>query len=202
MILALTEQRGQAMENRSSGSLRLKIAAAVVALGGLGAGGAAVAQGRGGGGGGGGTVIFLARRPPRDLVGNIRAWCNSNRAPHYDEDTTTHSWRINFMVFLPRPPGVRDVTLSWYRIERNRTERYLRNEQVGLSNPNEPIFFQSTVLTRQSGDIDPMERYVARISYSDARGEHMLARGEIQLRGQVEHRDGVVDFTGAQPQVH
>jgi hypothetical protein len=151
---------------------------------------------------GGGSLVFTSRRPPRDLVSNIRRWAISNRVNSYNEDTQNHMWRVNFMAFLPRAPNAAEVTLAWFHIEPNRTRRYVSNEPIALSNPGERIFFHSTSLRRQAGEFEPMERYEAVLSVNTARGAQELARGQIQLIGQLERHDGVVDFTGATPQVH
>jgi hypothetical protein len=151
--------------------------------------------------GGGGNLVFTSRRPPRDFVGNIRGWANSNRATSYNEDTQAHTWRVNFMAFLPRAPNAVEVTLAWFHIEANRTRRYVSNEPIALSNPSERIFFHTTSLRRSPGEFDPMERYEAVLSVNNSRGAQELARGQIQLIGQIERREGVVDFTGGAPQV-
>ncbi len=154
----------------------------------------AFAQGRGGG-----TIVFLQRRPPRDLFGNIRAWAANNRATSYGEDTANHAWRVNFMVFLNRAPNVAEVIVSWFHIERDRTRRYVSNESISLANPGERIIFHSTSLHRAAGEFEPMENYEAVISLNDSHGVRELARGRVGLVGVVERHAGVVDFTGAQP---
>ncbi|MEI8258073.1 MAG: hypothetical protein WCJ30_20545 [Deltaproteobacteria bacterium] len=159
---------------------------------------AAFGQGRGGGGG---VLVFTTRRPPREMVGNIRGWANSNHATSYGEDTQSHVWRVNFMAFLARAPNTAEVTLAWFHIEANRQRTFVPNssEPISLSNPTDRIFFHSTALHRQAGEFEPMERYEAVLSANDARGQHEIARGQIGLAGQVEHHSGVVDFTGAAP---
>lgn len=148
---------------------------------------------------GGGAVVFVARRPPREMVGNIRGWANSNHATSYNEDITSHVWRVNFMAFLPRPANSPEVVLAWFHIETNRQRTYVSNEPIALDNPTDRIFFHSTALHRLAGQFEPMERYEAVLSVNDARGQHELARGQIQLVGQVERHSGVVDFTGTTP---
>jgi hypothetical protein len=152
---------------------------------------------------GGGTIIFTSRRPPRDMVGNIRGWAQSNRATSYNEDTSAHAWRVNFMVFLPRAPNAAEVTLAWFHVDRaSHTSVYVSNEPIALTNPTDRQFFYSTSLHRAAGEFEPMENYQAVISVNDARGSHELARGNIGLVGQVERHSGVVDFTGAAPTTH
>ena len=90
------------------------------------------------------------------MVGNIRGWADGNRAANYEEDTTSHMWRVNFMAFLAGSPNAPELTLSWFHIERNNSRRYISNESVGLSSPTERIFFHSTVLHRAAGEFDPM----------------------------------------------
>lgn len=176
---------------------RLALSSALIAAVALVVGGqAALGQSRGGG-----VIIFTTRRPPRDFVGNIRGWANANRATSYNEDTQSHLWRVNFMAFLPRPPNSAEVILAWFHIERDRTRRYVTNEPIALSNPTERIFFHTTTLRRAPGEFEPMERYEAVLSVNTARGSSELARGQIQLVGQVERREGVVDFTGSTPTV-
>jgi hypothetical protein len=153
---------------------------------------------------GGGTLIFVSRRPPRELSSNIRGWASSNSVRAYNEDTTSHVWRIQFMAFLNRDPPSSTVNLSFYHVERDRarTRRYVYNEDVTLSNPPQRIFYHNTVLHRQAGQFDPMEEYDVSITYADARGNHELARGRVGLVGQVERHDGVIDFTNPNtPQV-
>lgn len=151
---------------------------------------------------GGGAVVFTSRRPPRELSGNIRAWANANMVRAYNEDTTSHLWRVQFMAFLSRPPNSAEVTLVFYHVEANRTRRYISNEPVALSAPGEQIFYHQTVLHRVPGEFEPMENYEVAITVTDSRGPHEIARGRIGLVGQVERHSGVVDFTGGTPIVH
>ncbi len=151
----------------------------------------------------GGTIVFVRSRPPRDFRGNLRAWSAGVRAASYTEDTTSHVWRVQFVAFLPRAPRAAEVTLVFYKLE-GRSRRYISNESVALSSPNEPIFYHQTTLHRGPDEFQPMENYEVAIAVADARGQHELARGRIQLIGEVERRgNGVVDFTGANgPTVH
>ncbi len=151
--------------------------------------------------GGGGALVFTVRRPPREMVGNIRGWANANRATSYAEDTQSHVWRVNFMAFLTRAPNAAEVTLAWFHIETNRQRTFVPNssEPISLSNPTDRIFFHSTALHRQAGEFEPMERYEAVLSVNNSRGQQVIARGTIGLVGQVERHSGVVDFTGAAP---
>jgi hypothetical protein len=144
----------------------------------------------------GGTIIFVSRRPPREMRGSIRSWASSNAARSYNEDTSAHVWRVQFMAFLPRPPNSNDVTLVFYKIE-GRQRRYISNESIALSSPGEQIFYHQTVLHRSPDEFQPMENYEAAIAVSDSRGQREIARGRIGLVGVVERRQGVVDFTGA-----
>jgi hypothetical protein len=149
-----------------------------------------------------GAIVFINRRPPRELRGNIRAWANGAHVASYPEDTTSHVWRVQFMAFLARPAHTREVTLVFYKLE-GRTRRYLSNESVSLSNPEDAVFYHQTVLHRGADEFQPMENYEAAITVSDARGQHEIARGRIGLVGVVERHTGVVDFTGANgPTVH
>lgn len=150
---------------------------------------------------GGATVMFLQRRPPRDLP-NIRAWAASNRTTTYAEETTSHTWRVSFIVFLSRAPNVAEVTVSWFHIERDHSRRYISNEPIALGNPTDQIFFFSTALHRAAGEFEPMENYEAVLTVNDARGSRELGRGRVGLVGQVERHTGVVDFTGAAPTTH
>ncbi|MFO0652943.1 MAG: hypothetical protein U0326_42390 [Polyangiales bacterium] len=143
-----------------------------------------------------GALVFVSRRPPRELHGNIRAWANAAHVNSYPEDTSAHVWRVQFMAFLARPAHTREVTLVFYKIE-GRTRRYLSNESVSLSSPDDAIFYHQTVLHRGADEFQPMENYEAAITVSDARGQHEIARGRIGLVGVVERHSGVVDFTGA-----
>ena len=151
---------------------------------------------------GGGSIVFTQRRPPREMVGNIRGWATSNRATSYGEDTAAHAWRVNFMAFLPRPPNAAEVVLAWFKVETDRTRRYISNEPIALTNPSDRIFFHTTSLHRAPGEFEPMEHYEAVLSVNDARGSRELARGQIGLSGVVERHSGVVDFTGASPTTH
>ncbi len=144
----------------------------------------------------GAGVVFLTTRPPRDFRGNIRAWANQHRANSYNEDTTAHVWRVQFMAFCSRPPRAAEVTVSFFKIE-GRNRRYITNESIALSNPNDAVFFHNTVLHRSPDEFMPMENYEVAISVATARGNTEIARGRIGLVGQVERRSGVVDFTGA-----
>jgi hypothetical protein len=153
-------------------------------------------------GAGGGAIVFTTRRPPRDFVGNVRGWANGVRATSYNEDTSAHAWRVNFMAFLPRAPNSAEIVLSWFHIEGNGVRRYITNEPIALANPTERILFHTTSLHRSAGEFEPLERYEAVLSVNDARGVRELARGQVQLIGQVERRSGVVDFTGSAPTVH
>lgn len=141
-----------------------------------------------------GTLVFVTRRPPREMRGSIRAWANGSRATSYAEDTTSHVWRVQFMAFLARAPGTREVTLVFYKLE-GRTRRYVSNESVSLSNPTDPIFYHQTILHRGPDEFMPQENYEVAITVSDARGQHEIARGRIGLTGVIERRSGVVDFT-------
>ena len=154
-----------------------------------------------GGGGGGGSIVFTSRRPPRDFVGNIRGWAGGARTGSYNENTQDKTWRVNFMAFLPRPPNAAEVILSWFHVEPNGVRRYITNEPIALGNPSERNFFHTTSLHRSPDEFQPMERYEAVLSVNDSRGARELARGAIQLIGQVERHQGVVDFTGAAPTV-
>jgi len=142
----------------------------------------------------GATIVFLNTRPPRDMRGNIRAWANSHRVTAYNEDTTSRVWRVQFMAFCSRPPRARDVTLSFFKIE-GRTRRYITNESITLSNPDDAVFYHSTILHRGPDEFEPMENYEVTVAVADARGQTVIARGRIGLVGQVERRSGVVDFT-------
>lgn len=161
-------------------------------------GGVALGQGRGG------TIVFVSRRPPRDIPRNFnpRAWANGSRTTSFTEDTQSHVWRVNFMAFLPRPPNAPEVILSWFHIEANGVRRYVSNEPIALSQPTERVFFHTTSLHRSPNEFQPMERYEAVLAVNTSTGARELARGSIQLVGEVERRgNGVVDFTGAQPVV-
>lgn len=146
-----------------------------------------------------GTIIFVSRRPPRELSANIRGWATANQVRALNEDTTSHVWRVQFMAFLAREPRSAEVNLVFYKLE-GRTRRYISNEPVALSNPNERIFYHNTTLHRAAGEFEPMETYEVAITVADARGASEIARGRIGLVGQVERRGpGVVDFTQGTP---
>lgn len=147
-----------------------------------------------------GSLVFLNRRPPREFNGNIRAWASANRVQAVSEDVSSHVWRVQFMAFLSRAPGASEVNLVFYKIDGN-TRRYVSNQSVSLNDPSERVFFHQTVLHRGADEFQPMERYEVAVTVADARGNHEIARGRIGLVGQVEHREGVVDFTGAAPVV-
>jgi hypothetical protein len=136
------------------------------------------------------------------MVGNIRGWAQSNRATAYNEDTSAHAWRVNFMVFLSRAPNVAEVTLAWFHIEANRQRTYVSNEPIALTNPTDRSFFYSTSLHRAAGEFEAMEHYEAVISANDSHGSRPLASGQIGLVGQLERHSGVVDFTGSTPTTH
>lgn len=149
---------------------------------------------------GGGSLIFLNARPPRDFNGDIRGWANAHRALAYEEDTANHVWQVKMFVFMARAPNVVSMTLTWFRVD-GRVSRYLSNETVSVADPTQRILFHSTTVRRSAGEFDPMEQYEAQIAINDARGAREVARGRIRLNGQVERHSGVVDFTGAAPQV-
>ena len=147
-----------------------------------------------------GSIVFTNRRPPRDFVGNIRAWASSNLARTYPEDVQSHVWRVQFMAFLARPPRAAEVTLVFYKVE-GRTRRYITNQAIALTNPNEQVFFHQTVLHRSPDEFQPMENYEVAITVNDSRGASEIARGRVGLVGIPDRHDGVVDFTGATPVV-
>ncbi len=147
-----------------------------------------------------GSIVFTNRRPPRDFVGNIRAWASSNLARTYAEDVQSHVWRVQFMAFLARPPRAAEVTLVFYKVE-GRTRRYITNQAIALTNPNEQVFFHQTVLHRSPDEFQPMENYEVAITVNDSRGASEIARGRVGLVGIPDRHDGVVDFTGATPVV-
>lgn len=150
----------------------------------------------------GGAIVFVGHRPPRD-AGNLHAWASGNAVHAYTEDTTTHTWHVNYVAFLSREPRAAEVTLVFYHLERNGTRRYVSTESVALSSPNDRMFIGNTTLHRAPGEFEPMENYEVRITVSDARGAHEIASGRVGLVGQVERHSGVVDFTGATgPTVH
>ena len=157
-----------------------------------------------GGGGGGGTIVFVNRRPPRVVPNNFnpRGWASSSRVTNYSEDVATHSWHISFMAFMPRAPNSAQVTLTWFHIEHNNVRRYISNEDIQLSSPTDRVLFHTTSVHRGVSEFEPMERYEAVITQNDSRGARPLARGVIQLNGEVERHSGVVDFTRETPQVH
>ncbi len=147
-------------------------------------------------------IVFVTHRPPREFTGNMHAWAGANAVHAYNEDTTTHTWHLNYVAFLSREPRAAEVTLVFYHVERNGTRRYISNEPVALSSPNDRVFNGYTTLHRAPGEFEPMENYEVAITVSDARGAHEIARGRVGLVGQVERHSGVVDFTGAAPVVH
>jgi hypothetical protein len=147
-----------------------------------------------------GAIVFINRRPPRNFVGNIRGWAGSNQVRAYTEDTQSHVWRVQFMAFLARAPRAAEVTLVFYKVE-GRTRRYITNQAVSLSNPNDQVFFHQAVLHRSPDEFQPMENYEVAITVNDARGASEIARGRIGLVGTPDRHDGVVDFTGATPVV-
>ncbi len=147
-----------------------------------------------------GSLVFLNRRPPREFNGNIRAWATANRVQSVTEDVQSRVWRVQFMAFLSRPPRASEVNLVFYKVE-GRTRRYVSTQSIALSNPGEQVFFHQTVLHRGPDEFQPMEHYEVAVTVADARGNHEVARGRIGLVGQVERREGVVDFTGAAPVV-
>jgi hypothetical protein len=51
---------------------------------------------------GGAAIVFVSRRPPREIPGNIRSWATANRVNAVAEDTSTQVWRVQFMAFLSR----------------------------------------------------------------------------------------------------
>jgi hypothetical protein len=147
----------------------------------------------------GNQMIFTTSRPPRDFVGDIRGWASARRATAYQEDTANHVWRVNFFLFMARPPNAVSLTLSWFRVEA-RVSRYLTNENINVGDPTQRILFHSTTVRRQAGEFDPMEQYEAQVTINDSRGARELGRARIRLEGPVERRgNGVVDFTGAAP---
>lgn len=145
-----------------------------------------------------GSIIFVRRRPPRELTGNLRGWAQANATRGYAEDTTSHVWRVQFMAFLPRPPNTPEVTLVFYKIEPNRTRRYVHNEPMQVD-PTQAIFYGQATLHRSPDEFQPMERYEVAITVQTSRGAQELARGTVDLTGQVERHTGVVDFTGSAP---
>ncbi len=148
-----------------------------------------------------GVLVFVSRRPPRELNANIRGWATANQVRSFAEDTTSHVWRVQFMAFLSREPRSAEVNLVFYKLE-GRTRRYISNEPVALSSPNERIFYHQTTLHRAAGEFEPMETYEVAITVADSRGNSEIARGRIALVGQVERRGpGVVDFTRGTPVV-
>ena len=152
---------------------------------------------------GGGVIIFVNRRPPRELTGGgIRGWANANQVRTYQEDEQSHVWRLQFMVFAPRAPGVSEVTMVFYHVERTGgVRRYVHNEGVMLADPSERMFYASTVIHREEGVFEPMENYEVQLTRRDERGSHAIASGRIGLLGRVEHHEGTVDFTGQAPVV-
>jgi len=146
-----------------------------------------------------GPLIFLARRPPRDLTGNIRGWCNSNRVASYQEDPQSHLWRVQFMAFFTRAPNAHEIILTWWHIERGGQRTYVSNEPISMGNPSERIFFFNTSLRRAVGQFQPQERYEAVLTVEGSRGATELARGRVELTGEIERHSGVVDFTQPSP---
>jgi len=148
-----------------------------------------------------GVLVFVRTRPPRELSANIRGWATANQVRAVSEDTASHVWRVQFMAFLTREPRSAEVNLVFYKME-GRTRRYISNEPVALTSPNERIFYHQTTLHRAVGEFEPMETYEVAITVADARGNSEIARGRIGLVGQVERRgNGVVDFTGGAPAI-
>jgi hypothetical protein len=152
--------------------------------------------------GGGGAIVFTTRRPPREYFGNVRGWASSVHTTNYNEDIQAHAWRVNFMAFLPHPPNSAEVTLSWFHIESSGVRTYVSNEPIALTDPRQRILSYTTSLHRAAGQFEPMERYEAVLSVNDSHGARELARGSLQLIGQVERHSGVVDFTGSTPTAH
>lgn len=148
----------------------------------------------------GAGIIFVNRRPPRSMPGNIRTWAVANRVTAFAEDTTSQVWRVQFMAFLPRPPNVSGVNVIFYHVQGGR-RRYVFSEQIALSDPSSRVFYHQAVLHRSPDEFQPMERYEVAISVADARGQQEIARGRIGLTGVVERHSGVVDFTGSAPVV-
>lgn len=146
------------------------------------------------------AIVFVNRRPPREIPGNIRSWATANRVTSAAEDVASHVWRVQFMAFLSRAPNASGVNVIFYHVQ-GAQRRYVFSEQVALSDPSSRIFFHQSLLHRAPDEFQPMENYEVAISVSDARGQHELARGRIGLTGQVERHSGVVDFTGAAPVV-
>ena len=149
---------------------------------------------------GGAAIVFVSRRPPREIPGNIRSWATANRVNAVAEDTSTQVWRVQFMAILSRPPNANRVNVIFYHVQGGR-RRYVFSEQVALSDPASRVFFHQAVLHRSPDEFQPMENYEVAISVSDARGQQEIARGRIGLTGVVERHTGVVDFTGAAPVV-
>jgi hypothetical protein len=149
---------------------------------------------------GGAAIVFVSRRPPREIPGNIRSWASANRVTASAEDTAAHVWRVQFMAFLARAPNASGVNVIFYHVANGR-RRYVFSEQVALSDPSSQVFYHQAMLHRSPDEFQPMENYEVAISVSDARGQHEIARGRIGLTGLVERHSGVVDFTGAAPVV-
>ncbi|MBL8603528.1 MAG: hypothetical protein JNK72_16510 [Myxococcales bacterium] len=144
------------------------------------------------------SIVFVSRRPPRELSTNIRGWAMQNRVVTLAEDTEAHVWRVQLMAFCNREPRAAEVNLVFYKLE-GRTRRYISSEPVALSAPNERIFFHNTVLHRGVGEFEPQNEYEVAITVGDSRGNNEIARGRINLTGPVERHSGVVDFTGSAP---
>ena len=142
-----------------------------------------------------GEVVFVTRRPPREISGNIRSWAGANQVRSYNEDTTAHVWRVQFMAFLSRPPNAAEVTLVFYEMN-GRTRRFVTSQSIALSNPAERIFYHNTTLHRSPDEFQPMKEYQVAITVNDARGAREVAAGRVGLVGQVDRVGGVVDFTG------
>jgi hypothetical protein len=143
----------------------------------------------------GNTMIFTTSRPPRDFVGDIRAWANARRTTTYQEDVQNHVWRVNFFLFMARAPNVVSLTLSWSKVE-GRVLRYITNENINLSDPTQRILFHQTTVRRAPGEFEPNEQYEAQVTVNDSRGARLLGSARIRLEGPVERRGpGIVDFT-------
>lgn len=145
-------------------------------------------------------IVFVSRRPPREIPGNIRAWANANQVRAVAEDTAAHVWRVQFMAFLARAPNASGVNVVFYHVA-NGQRRYVFSEQVALSDPSSRVFYHQAVLHRSPDEFQPMENYEVAVAVADARGQQEIARGRIGLTGVVERHTGVVDFTGGTPVV-
>jgi hypothetical protein len=131
-----------------------------------------------------------------------RGWASSVHTSSYNEDVQAHAWRVNFMVFLPRPPNAAEIVLAWFHVQAGGVATYVTNEPIALTDPTQRIIAYTTSLHRAAGEFEPMEHYEAVLSVNDSHGSRELARARIQLIGQVERHSGVVDFTGATPTTH